>query len=248
MTLALAFIGRDGIVMATDSANAIINASKVTSVIPVRKLYRLGDYTGLAVMSQQAGVSEWMIRQFEPTMKEHGVDISKLSYDKTVDWFTHYAKDYLGIYAKDVGADLLRSRVTMIAFILCGYDAQGEASVIQSISNNVPNIFAPDFLSDTRCYLGMREETMYWIRKVEEAGIDTTKLSVAVLKRLCSFLIHDTADRYPDVVQEPMQMLTITKVDGVRMVTDRESSILTDNVRGMSLVDRVSQMLTMGEI
>jgi 20S proteasome alpha/beta subunit len=86
VTLALAFIGKDGIVMATDSAQAYLNSvGEVVRTVCVQKLHKLGRYTGLAEVGQQAGVSEWMIYRFNVD-KEH--KIAKLDYADMVKEFT----------------------------------------------------------------------------------------------------------------------------------------------------------------
>jgi len=221
--------------MATDSANSVIEAGKVVDIITTKKLFLLNSRTGLAHSSQQAGVSDWMIRQFEPTMRDNKIDISKLQYSQTVQLFTEYVREYMGHFTKDMPVSLLRSESTAIAFILCGYDEHGEASIVQSISSSVPNAYIPDILPNKRCSFGVREETLYWLKVIERAGISIASLDVATLKRLCVFLIQETIDRDPDYVRAPIQMIAITHdggsfISGLELAKLAKPTIRTNNL------------------
>jgi len=243
MTLALASIGKDGIVMATDSANAIVEDGKVASIVSAKKLYKLGNCAGLAVMSRQSGVSNWIIRRFEPAMRDKGLNVLQLDFDRLVDEFTSFAKNFSSVYTRDIQVGALRDRHMEMAFILCGYSTQGEASIVQSISTNIPNVFEPDDVPNKRCYLGFRDESIYWVRKLEEAGINLSCLSIATLKYLCSFLVYETADRNPNFVRSPVQMLTISQNGDIVIVPSDEISSIADNTKGLSVIHKIKRAM-----
>lgn len=235
MTLALAFIGKDGIVMATDSAKTYIdNEGKVVRVVISKKLYPLCGQTGLAVVSEQAGQSEWMIRQFNANVQA--------TYSDTLATFVQRMKEQWSIFTKDMPAVLLRDRSAEMIFILCGYNQEGNPSIIQSVSTDVPDIFMPNIF-DKYCIAGLSGEANYWMRKIDDAHINIEQTSIGALKQLCVFLIKETAERSPFLVKEPIQMLTVTKRNGVSVSTDEDIIKLCEDTRELSSVDRIVKML-----
>lgn len=239
MTLALAFVGKGGIVMATDSAEAYFGDSgKLMRIELSQKLYKLGKHTGLAIVSQQAGLSEWMVHRFNTTILEHN---KGLAYDDMVNMFTQYVREYWDVYTKNMPASLLRDKASQISFILCGYNAKDKPSIMRSVSVSTPSIFAP-YAFSRYCALGCFDEAEYWIGKIRShIGID--EMSIDILKRLCIYLIRETAERYPELVQEPVQMLTITKGDGVALVAKKEIATLSKSIRTLSSQNRIIKML-----
>jgi hypothetical protein len=107
---------------------------------------------------------------------------------------------------------------------------------------STPVIFAPDIVKKY-CALGVSDEAIYWVRRAEEAHIDTTQLRVNTLKRFCLFLIKEASERCPQFVQEPVQMLTITEKGGVRVDTIDEVANLSESVKSLPNTDNVLKML-----
>jgi len=227
MSIALVFIGTDGILLATDSRMTVgtdINVDYWDD--NSQKLWKLTDNLGLTSVGSQQGYRQHLIEICQRRLKESGVDnlsekaISLLTDIVRVDYM--HQLETLGILAKE----FLRNK---FGVIVGGYDDDDKPTILSirafTAASDIP--FATDirrlFWIDSAS--GIAEHLLIETKMIEELRHG---LSLNVLKRLAALFIEETKISN-NCIGGKIQMATVTKDGGFQFVGEGDVKSVTED-------------------
>jgi 20S proteasome alpha/beta subunit len=212
MTIALALIGTDGIVMSTDSRSVDIAESGMDRRHrdDAVKLHKLNK-TGLALLGDAD--------------TDYGNYLIEIYKDKALDK-NFNMRDIVGSFSafvrRDAGQYLLMRRLSgtaSLVFVLAGYNPKNEPELYRIDDSGDIFLFGPKKKQSPQC-LGVGNEIVQsWFNRLKVEQMDTE-----MLKKLSAFLILEVA-HVSDYVNRAIQMYVITQ-SGVQSISQAEISLL----------------------
>jgi 20S proteasome alpha/beta subunit len=225
MSISVALIGKDGIVLATDSRVCSITAGfgAQSHDDNCPKLWNIGNI-GISVAGNLGGYEGILIEDF----KKHINNSSKLEYDKFVDDFVTFVKDKHEILMKQWGASLLKSGggITSLLsfffdFIIVGYDDKTPTIKHAALSQGIFLTKYPECELRNYYTTGIWDIANYWMIRTRNY---LPTMGINELKLLASYLVYES--RYYNSVGGHIQMLTIQKDIGLKIIPQSEVAIL----------------------
>ncbi len=230
MSIAIAIIGKDGIVLATDSCLTSQYPFEDGGTYPQHqndfvKLWNVNNALGIAGVSNYAGYESRIVEIFQQVCKTQ-------TYNELIEEFRTCMRDdisqsfTLNLTVKeqrDMALKLLKDQVDII---LAGYN--NGIPQLKHISWNlttakelpIRNICGHYYIA------GVPNIAHYWVRKVEK---DLPSMNIRQLKRFITFLIIEST--YFKTIKEPIQMLTIEREIGVKSIDNGEIDRMVKEIK-----------------
>ncbi len=222
MSIALGFVGVDGILLATDSRMLIGVGERVEfEDNHSQKLWKLSDNIGLTSIGAQHGYRQYLVdicqkKLLDEGTKECDIATFRLLKDVIKDDFMQQLEKYDSALTKE----LLRFN---LAIMIAGYckDLRPYILNIETYvsSSNIPFILD---LRDLYCVHGISFIPEYWIAKMDIISKLKEGLNIDALKKLAIFLINETKISNSHYIGGDIQMATITKEEGFKFIDSRE--------------------------
>lgn len=208
MSLAIVLVGKDGIVMASDSREMAQGGGIDYHRDDVHKLSNLSDYIGVMSVGNFVGFANWLLSYFEteflPNEKYDSANVKELSVI-----FSQFLKKEYGIYSKDISPSWLSSNENLIYFVIAGYTKDGQPQIIRVSNEGRRPTFAPELLDEPYYFSGKNSVAYYLVRKIGlKQPIEA--MDTELLKRIAILMITETA-KVDDHVALPIDMVVIEK-------------------------------------
>ena len=244
MTINIGLIGKEGIVLATDSRTTWQYGELAYHDDNSQKLRRLTDKIGLMTSGYNRGSIDFLIDYFDRIyVPRMNANIAKLKYDGQlpddyefgylyiVHNFAQAIRNELKPFVENYHAIKAAGGMT---FVLAGYD--GDTPKIFSVDVNTPTApFVP-----RRCekyhLSGVGGVGKYWVRKLDMVNLD---LPADFLKRFAVMIALETI-KIDDMCGEPLQLAFVDRngyndiseeVDSIKKSVDSEHKWLFEYLR-----------------
>jgi 20S proteasome alpha/beta subunit len=219
MSIAIGFVGIDGVLLATDSRMKVGGESGVNYPDDnSQKLWELTDNLGLTSVGSQQGYRQFLLEICQRKLKRSG--IKNLS-EKAIELLTDTVRDDFMHQLKALGDDLVLAKhllSTKLAMMVAGYDDNDKPTIL-NIQTYVTESDIPFSKDIRRLYCihsasGVAEDLLVKAKMVNELR---EGLSLNILKRLAVLLIEET--KISNVyVGGKIQMATVTRETGFQFV------------------------------
>ena len=221
MSIAIALIGKDGIVLATDSRMLTIFGGQIrTHKDGYRKLWAIGTNIAIAGVGNIAGYESELVEGFQKQVED------TWDFAQIVDKFTEYVRAKWSEAIEHIDIQILISTQCIIEFIIVGY--QNDIPKIKRVYwERTEQITVPRNIESERGWhvAGIQMLAEYWLNKLETI---LPTMSIEKLKKLATMLIHES--KYFDAVGGNIQMASIQKDMGVKMTPKDELIRLEEDV------------------
>jgi 20S proteasome alpha/beta subunit len=226
MSIAIGLIGKDGMVLATDSCLISLIPSPEGAVLTrnnnAKKLWCISDVMGVACASRIYGWETTIIERFEKIK-------NSLTYGELTRELADCVTEEINNAKLSKSAEI---KGKLMEFLIMGYD------------NSIPKInlihwkddeqIAPlGTISQNSYSIGFPMIADYWLKKIDPY---LPSMGIQELKKLASFLIYES--QYFYTVLCPIEMVTIQKNEGIKLILEPElhrletdsMTFLNDNV------------------
>jgi len=235
MSIAIAIIGLDGIVLATDKRVTISNQVGMLKYRDIgSKLLMLSkrdrSLAGLAGVSNNRGLQDWILEAYR---YRHLSD-----EDTNLDTFESMVQDFARFIVSEISQNIssmperfIRRERFDLDFMLVGYNATDRAQIYRLDSDTS---FTPDLKYDY-WVSGWPMVAEYWMQKLwshlfGQSGNIRPKASIESLKKLAVMLILET-HKYTEAVGETIEMMTVMAGNAIQTIDSGEiDAIKTDIV------------------
>lgn len=188
MSIGIALVGADGIILASDSRKRYLDGSYNDNA---QKVFNLTTTVGLIGIGQHAEYQDWLILKFA---SKHRTDMQTKTFEEIIDSFVRDIKEDYDYITSKVSRYLLSQPVSELTFILAGYNSEGNPCIVGLDSSASDYPFAPAYITNPpRCVAGIESIWWYWINQLEEQKLKLEDLSIKSLKLLVTFIINETA-------------------------------------------------------
>lgn len=221
MSIAIGFIGEDGILLATDSLLSIFDddGNLETTMDYSQKLWQLTPSSACTSIGSQEGYRKLLVDK----LINHSISgVPTNSFDKLCEGYTEILKTEHLKRIKGFRSTLIKSVVGkfVMQMLIAGYDESKTPRMISldaSWLHGYP--FAQNKVKSCRIHGGGTIGT-YWLKRLHLENEQLLRqLYLKSLKRLAVFIIQETAFYFPWVGGK-IQMATITKEKGFEPVED----------------------------
>jgi 20S proteasome alpha/beta subunit len=214
MSVAIALIGKDGIVLATDSRmTSLDRAGQLrTHDDSYVKLWRISNSAAIAAVGSVAGYENELVEGFQKQV-ENTWDFAQI-----VDKFTEYVRTKWSEAIAHTDPQILLSTSTIIEFIIVGYE--GNSPRIKRVYwERTEQVIVPRSIEVECGYhvAGIAYIADYWLRKIEG---HLPSMSIEQLEAVATMLIHES--KYFDAIGGNIQMASIQKDVGAKMMPKDE--------------------------
>lgn len=221
MSIAMAVIGKDGIVLATDSKRADDRrlGYHIGRKTNVKKLWQIGDSVGLISVGDLGEQMSQAIELFIAKKPYRNSSFEDVSH-AFAQWIVKDISSYL---TKDI-----RDMEAQIVFIMCGYTTSGNPQIIQIDSGDKEMPFHP------------KNKVSPYVIELNGVGeyllsrLPIEIMTLEDIKRLCAFIILESSE-LNEFVGHQIQMAIITKEDGIRMMQSGGIDEITDRVKDIDI-------------
>jgi hypothetical protein len=248
MSITIALIGTDGIVLAADDRMVMKTATMLNYYGDSQKLWTLKKRYGLMAANNNAGFSNWIINEItafvENTDKSYlhkyydtkFVDNIKNidTYEEIIYQFARYANEAYRNFFGGFLNDITKMPDDLgLNFSLAGYNSMGQNQP-QIHSLRSATLFTPS-LEPGHCILGIPVVGNYYISRLrdslfaEENGITIPKQSINVLKKLAVLIIIETA-KYSKNVSDIAKMKIVREREKVEDILKPDIEAITKEV------------------
>jgi 20S proteasome alpha/beta subunit len=246
LSIAIGLIGKDGIVLATDSRlTAIYSYSQavITHRDNFTKLWNIADTMGVAGIGNSPLILNQYIQLFQMQIENQGLKTTRFDYRHLVEYFTECIKDDWTKIIQDASSQLLSIRELRkgiygsFEFIVAGYIGDIPSMKFITTQKRRPIPVVRNIVRN--CYYatkGISFIASYWISKIEEL---LPSMNIQQLKRLVVFLMCEST--YFDTIGGDIQMVSIRKDTGVQTITKDELTQLKNDV--MKATDESVELL-----
>lgn len=248
MTIGIALVGTDGIILASDSRKMFLDGSYNDNA---QKIFELTPTVGVVTVGGHAGYQDWLVHKFESKLyrvdeklrAEGGkAEAQTLPFEDTVDLFVRdIREDYDFITSKASRLGLSRT-VNRLVFILAGYDSKSKPCVVNLDSGDANYPFAPNYMTPPQCIGGVSEIWQYWTKQFDEQGVRIEDMNIRVLKLLVTFMISETAKAHNLVGGKP-QIAIIRKGKSIENIGSRQIEKLQYQAANMVDIGRITELL-----
>ncbi|MBM3119322.1 MAG: hypothetical protein FJ006_07220 [Chloroflexi bacterium] len=234
MSIAIGLIGKDGIVLATDSK---MNVSTETGVNyddnNSQKLWKLADNLGWASTGTQQGYRQYLLEMCQRVLRKNGTDnLSEEAIKSLTDTIRNDFMNQVKAFGDELARQLL---TTKIAIIVAGYDDDNNPAILSirtyATASGIP------FIRDIRhdyCIYSADSTAENLIIKTGVIHRMKHGLEINMLKKLAGLLIEETK-MSNKAVGGKIQMATITKNAGFSFVEDNEVKQIADKANTFTL-------------
>jgi 20S proteasome alpha/beta subunit len=207
MSIAIALIGKDGIVLATDSRMTSETRNQVgIHHDDCTKLWPVFDSTAVAAVGTIGGYESELVESFRTQIQD------TLDYAQTVKGFTDYMREEWPQATRHLDAQTLSLYYYIIEFLFVGF--QGDIPKIKRIYwDGTQQIIAARNVECGYYIAGTSYIADYWLRNI---GNYVSAMNIEELKRFVAMLIHES--KYFDTVGGNIQMALVQKGIGVKMI------------------------------
>jgi 20S proteasome alpha/beta subunit len=236
MSIAMGFIGKDGIVLATDSYLSIVNDSGNLERTDdnSQKLWQITPFVGCTSIGSQEGYRKWLIDQ----LIKYSQNTKKVDdFDKLCGKYINIMKDDHLRRIKGFSDTLVKSIEGhyIMRMLIGGYDKDGTPRIISVDSSWIHGLpFTHDKVTSYRIH-GADNIGEYWMKRFNLQKIVADGLEVKALKRLAVFIINETSLYFP-YVGGRIQLATITGKVGFKNISDEVKDIKDSIKRYLSPV------------
>lgn len=228
MSIGVAIVGKDGIVLATDSklTSKNMDGTQPTSKNTSTKLWHFENAIGIAGASNHAGYEVRIAELFDKYHKEK-------KYPELVEEFrgilsNDFQKAFVLNPINKIAYEYIKNPAS-IAFIMAGYDIDKPQIKYMLLKTNQTEF--PIRTTNLNYYvIGEPLIADYWLSSFSKS---IPKMKIQQLKYLAVFAICEST--YFDSVGLPIQMITI-KNDGIQVIQQNEINQIVKTIK-MSLSD-----------
>jgi hypothetical protein len=219
MSIAITLIGKESIVLATDScwSEKGEGAQDLYYRHDLKKLWRLSGFSGLAVTTNNVGYTLQLVELLNKKITQQ--ELNKANVVEIAERFSRLANANLAEYvtASESVAFLVVASATM-AFVFAGYDESKNPHIQYCENSSTSAGFLPSLYSGEYLIVGVKTIARYIIEKTK---VEISKLSQTGLKLLATSLIVETSKIEPSV-DDVVQMLVIPKEGNAYEVSSLE--------------------------
>ena len=220
MSIAMAFKGIDGIVLATDSRLSKIKADNyiIGQENSSIKLWKVNDSIGCTALCSDEEYGYWLIDLLVKSSKNENDQGLDESCERYIQIIKNDIKKRSILGDPQIDDDNLnkhlQSRGFYLAILLAGYDISGQYGICE-ILFPVPSSLhlSPHKVKNSYEIHGQKDFNTYWISKLFLQKQLDQGLSIEAIKKLIVFLITETSC-YSGTVGGDIQMAIITKDKG----------------------------------
>jgi len=213
MSIAIALIGKDSIVLATDSRMLTIFGGQIrTHKDGYKKLWAIGTNIAIAGVGNIAGYESELVEGFQKQVED------TWDFAQTVDRFTEYVRAKWSEAIEHIDIQILLNTLYIIEFIIVGY--QDNIPKIKRVYwERTEQIPVPRNIESERGWhvAGIQMLAEYWLNKLETI---LPTMSIEKLKKLAAMLVHES--KYFDAIGGNIQMASVQRGIGVKMTPKDE--------------------------
>jgi 20S proteasome alpha/beta subunit len=213
MSIAIALIGTDGIILATDSRRLTILGGQIsTHNDNYRKLWTIGTNTAIAGVGNIVGYESQLVEGFQKQVKD------TWDFTQIVEKFTQYVRAEWSKATEYTNIQILLSTQSIIEFIIIGY--QDNIPKIKRVYwERTEQVIVPRNIEvEHGSYVaGIPIIAEYRLKELEAV---LPSMNIEKLKRLATGLIRESA--YFDSIGGAVQMVSIQKDVGMKIISKDE--------------------------
>jgi 20S proteasome alpha/beta subunit len=213
MSIAIALIGTDGIILATDSRRLTILGGQIrTHNDNYRKLWAIGTNTAIAGVGNIVGYESQLVEGFQKQVEDTW-DLTQI-----VERFTEYVRAEWSKATEYTDRQILLATQSIIEFIIIGY--QDAIPKIKRVYwERTEQIIVPRNI-EIQCGYYVAGIPMIAEYRLKQLEAVLPSMNIEKLKRLAFTLVHEST--YFDSIGGPVQMAFIQKDVGVKMIPKDE--------------------------
>jgi len=240
MSIGIALIGTDGIILATDSRKTFLDNRHSDNS---QKIFDLSPTVGIISIGGHAGYQDWLIDNYIYTQKLQPNDKKTKTMEDIINTFAHSAREDYDYITKRTSQFERLHPINRLMFIIAGYNSDGNPSIVNLDSGISAYPFSPDSMtSPPMCIVGVDLIWDYWVKKLEQANCKIETLNTKSLKLLVTFIIQETA-RASDLVGGKPQIIIIKRGKGIQRINNKEIERLQSQVDNLVDIGKLIAVL-----
>lgn len=241
MSIGIALVGADGIILASDSRKRYSDGSYNDNA---QKIFELTPKVGVIGIGQHAEYQDWLIVKFASKPYRTNVRTQDLPFEDIVDSFLRDIKEDYDYITSKVSRYILSHPMSELTFILAGYNSEGKPCIVALDSSASDYPFAPAYMANPpRGVAGIESIWTYWVNQLEEQNFKLEDLSIKSLKLLVAFIINETAKANKLVGGSP-QIAVIQQDKNVKMLNSQEIEQLQSQIANLVNTKRLIAVLS----
>jgi 20S proteasome alpha/beta subunit len=238
MSIGIVLIGKDGIILASDSRRTFLDGRYEDNA---PKVFALTPRVGIIALGGHAGYQYWMVERFI-LKKTYQFGEKVEAFEDVVDSFVHSVKDDYDYITSRSNKQVLLDPHYQLLFILSGYNSKDKACIVNLVSDEPAYPFAPDYCNRGTCVGGIDLIWHYWARRLEEENLKIENMSIKSLKVLAAFVINETA-KASNLVNGIPQIFVIRQGENIEKVGVEEVGELKRQVESVVDIEKVVALL-----
>ncbi len=221
MSIAMAFIGIDGIVLATDSRLSLTDTGEIFTGFNdySQKLWQITENVGCTSIGSQEGYRKWLIDEMARKSKL----MPSANFRELYIEYIQIVQDDALKRIKGLGDEVVRTLIRgfNLNMLICGYEEDKPSVICVELPAHGGLPMVPDKVIGYRIH-GKGIICEYWFKRLGlQKSLANSELPIESLKRIVIMAITETCSYVPYIGGD-IQMATITEHEGFKLVDQPE--------------------------